>query len=124
MLKALKTVIQEVRTNDQRSLALELALKQDDGLDQLVRTIGVGPTLLLVKAFAGRTLKVPQVAVLSQLIEDAAAAVEAGKAHPITLRKRYPADTLRRASKLRKQLDEVEAARQVLIQKMNSLSTD
>jgi len=124
MLKALKAVINEVRKNDQRSLALELAMESCGQLGQLVRTIGVGPTLLLVKAFAGKSLKIPDLEQFSSTLEAAAAAVEGDGVPPVMMRKRYSKEVVARASQLRTQLKEVELARIALVQKMDARDTD
>ncbi len=123
MLKALKTLIGEVRRHDQRSLALELALEECGQLGRLVKTIGVGPTLLLIKGFAGQTLQIPDFDNFSATLEAAAAATELSRQPELTLRKRYSSAVLEKAATLRKKLDEVEQARQVLVQKMNSQGT-
>lgn len=124
MLKELKTVINEIRGRDQRSLALELAMEHCENLGSLVKTIGVGPTLLLIKSFSGKNIKVPDVTTFSTTLEAAAAAVESLEVPGMVLRKRYSVEALELANRLTPKLVEIEKARVELIQRMDALDTD
>ena len=124
MLKELKNLVREIRGRDQRSVALEWAMEHCESLGSLVKTIGVGPTLLLIKSFSGKTIKVPEIIAFSKTLEAAAAAVEALEVPGVVLRKRYSAEALELAGKLTPKLAEIEKARKELVQKMDSLDTD
>ena len=93
-------------------------------LGALVKTLGVGPTLLLIKSFSGKTIKVPEVGAFSVTLEAAAAAVESLEVPGIVLRKRYSAEALQLANMLTPKLALLNRAREELIQKMDSLDTD